>query len=94
VASELSASQVVYPARAKANLDWETMNKLCEESEDFRSFLQSVKIDVNARKVHREEFDRVIKDIEAYAQRLQKGEGTDRRPDQVGQVHKPLKTRS
>jgi hypothetical protein len=72
--SDVNASRVVYPARAKPSLDWETINKLCEESEDFRSFLQSVKIDVNARKVHREEFDRVIKDIDAYAQKLHKGE--------------------
>jgi hypothetical protein len=71
--SDLSESQVVYPARAKGSLEWETINKLCEENEDFQTFLQSVKIDVNARKVHRAEYDTVIKDIEAYVQKLSQG---------------------
>lgn len=68
--SDLSESRVVYPARAKSILDWETINKLCEENDDFQSFLQSVKIDVNARKVHRAEYDVVLKDIFAYVQKL------------------------
>ena len=68
--SDLSESRVVYPARVKETLDWETINKLCEENQDFKSFLQSVKIDVNSRKVHRAEYDAVIKDIDAYVQKL------------------------
>lgn len=71
--SDLSQSRVVYPARPKESLDWETINKLCEENEDFQTFLQSVKIDVNARKVHRAEYDLVIKDIEAYVKELGQG---------------------
>src|SRR5262245_11795781 len=70
---DLSESRVVYPARPKESLDWETINKLCEENEDFQTFLQSVKIDVNARKVHRAEYDPVIKDIEAYVMKLCQG---------------------
>jgi hypothetical protein len=73
--SDLSDSRVVYPARVKPSLDWETINKLCEESDDFQSFIQSVKIDVHARKVHREEFDAVNKDIEAYVRMLRQGDG-------------------
>jgi hypothetical protein len=67
---DLSESRVVYPARAKSILDWETINKLCEQNKDFAEFLRSVKIDVNARKVHRGEYDAVIKDIESYVQKL------------------------
>jgi hypothetical protein len=67
---DLSESRVVYPARAKSSLDWETINKLCEENNDFRTFLQSVKIDVNARRVHRADYDEVIKDIEEYVRKL------------------------
>jgi hypothetical protein len=67
---DLSESRVLYPARAKSILDWETINKLCEQNKDFSEFLRSVKIDVNARKVHRGEYDAVIKDIESYVQRL------------------------
>jgi uncharacterized protein len=70
--SDMSESRVLYPA-AKRNLDWETINKLCEENEDFQTFLRSVKIDVNAHKVHRAEYDLVIKDIDAYVQKLCQG---------------------
>jgi hypothetical protein len=73
--ADLSESRVVYPARAKGNLDWETINKLCEQNKDFEEFLRSVKIDVNARKVHRTEYDMVLKDIEAYVQKLRQGQG-------------------
>jgi hypothetical protein len=71
--TDLSESRVVYPARVKSSLDWETINKLCEQNDDFQKFLQSVKIDVNARKVHRAEYDSVIKDIEGYVQKLVQG---------------------
>lgn len=67
---DLSESRVVYPARAKSILDWETINKLCEQNKDFAEFLRSVKIDVNAGKVHRGEYDAVIKDIDSYVQKL------------------------
>lgn len=71
--ADLSESRVLYPARAKSNLDWETINKLCEQNKDFEEFLKSVKIDVNARKVHRAEYDLVMKDIDAFVQKLNQG---------------------
>lgn len=71
--ADLSESRVVYPARVRSALDWETINKLCEQNDDFKKFLQSVKIDVNARKIHRSEYDSVIRDIDGYAQKLTQG---------------------
>lgn len=68
--ADLSESRVVYPARVRNGLDWETINKLCEQNDDFQKFLQSVRIDVNARKVHRAEYDTVIPHIEAYVEKL------------------------
>ncbi|MBN1459946.1 MAG: hypothetical protein JXA57_10430 [Armatimonadetes bacterium] len=67
---DLSESRVVYPAKIKTELDWETINKLCEQNDDFRKFLQSVKIDVSARKVHRSEYDSVKPDIDDYVAKL------------------------
>ncbi|MBX3414248.1 MAG: hypothetical protein KF708_16290 [Pirellulales bacterium] len=78
--SDLSESQVIYPARAKGNLDWETINKLCEENKDFQTFLQSVRIDVNARKLHRTEYDTVIKEIDAYLQEHFQGWSSSTKP--------------
>lgn len=68
--SDLSESRVLYPARGKEILDWETINKLCEENEDFQEFLRSVKIDVSARKVHPAEYDSVLEDINSYVVKL------------------------
>ena len=67
---DLSESRVLYPARIKTELDWETINKLCEQNDDFRNFLQSVKIDVSARKIHRAEYDTVNPDIDEYVAKL------------------------
>jgi hypothetical protein len=67
---DLSESRVLYPARIKTELDWETINKLCEQNDDFRKFLQSVKIDVSARKIHRAEYDTVNPDIDEYVAKL------------------------
>ena len=68
--SDLSSSRVVYPARVRTDLDWETINKLSEQNDDFRKFLQSVRIDVSSRKIHRAEYDPVMADIENYVAKL------------------------
>jgi uncharacterized protein len=68
--SDISESRVMFPARTRASLEWETINKLCGENEDFRKFLQSVKIDINARRIHRSEYDTVEENIEDYVQQL------------------------
>jgi hypothetical protein len=67
---DIGASRVLYPARIKAELDWETINKLCDQNDDFRKFLQSVRIDVSARKIHKAEYDPVVPDIEKYLSKL------------------------
>lgn len=59
-------SNVLYPARVRTNLDWETINKLCDQNKDFRKFLESVAIDTRAGKIHAAEYDEVKQDIGAY----------------------------
>jgi hypothetical protein len=63
---DLDAATVLYPAKANDSLDWETINRLCEQSGDFKKFLQDVKIDYESKRVHRAEYDEVIKDIDKY----------------------------
>ena len=63
---DFNASTVLFPARARAVLDWETVNKLCEQNSDFAKFIQDVKIDFESERVHRSEYDLVIKDPEKY----------------------------
>ena len=74
--ADLGESRVVYPARIRTELDWETINKLCEQNSDFKKFLQSVKIDVTARRIHRAEYDPVKPDIEEYVAKLLAGGGS------------------
>ncbi|GMU84119.1 MAG: hypothetical protein AMXMBFR47_39890 [Planctomycetota bacterium] len=63
---DIDSSSVLFPARPRPSLDWETINKLCEQNSDFRKFLQDVRIDFESKRVHRSEYDEVHTDIVAY----------------------------
>lgn len=56
------SSEIVFPARHKKNLDLETMNKLAMNT-DFREFLETVKIDLNSKKIHKKEYD-IVEELE------------------------------
>ncbi len=74
--SDIDSSSILYPARGRDILDWETINKLCEQNTDFERFLQDVKIDFESKRIHRTEYDEVVKDIEKYVKeklKLEKG---------------------
>lgn len=64
--ADIDSSSILYPARGRDALDWETINKLCEQNTDFEKFLQDVKIDFESRRIHKSEFDELVKDITKY----------------------------
>lgn len=64
--ADIDSSRVIYPAKTRLTLEWETINKLCEQNKDFDIFLQDVKIDFESKRVHRSEYDVVIKEIAKY----------------------------
>jgi len=64
--SDFNASTVLFPARAREMLDWETINKLCEQNKDFAKFIQDVKIDFESERIHRSEYDVVVKNPEQH----------------------------
>jgi len=64
--SDFNSSTVNFPAHSREVLDWETINKLCEQNNDFSKFIQDVKIDFESERVHRSEYDPVIKDPEKF----------------------------
>ncbi|MCZ7555764.1 MAG: HTH domain-containing protein [Bacteroidia bacterium] len=74
--TDIDSSSILYPARGRAILDWETINKLCEQNTDFEKFLQDVKIDFESKRIHRAEYDEVVKDIQYYIKDKLKIEGT------------------
>lgn len=63
---DFDSSSILFPAVPKANLDWETMNKLCAQNEDFKKFIQDIKIDFEAKRIHKAEYDKIIDDPEEY----------------------------
>jgi len=74
--SDIDSSNILYPARGRDTLDWETINKLCEQNIDFEKFLQDVKIDFESKRIHRSEFDELVKDIRKYIKEKLKIEQT------------------
>ncbi len=64
--TDIDSSNILYPAQGRDALDWETINKLCEQNVDFEKFLQDVRIDFESKRIHRAEYDEVVKDIRKY----------------------------
>ena len=64
--TDIDGSSILYPAKVKEFLNWETINKLCEQNADFEKFLQDVKIDFEGKRIHRSEYDEVVRDIVKY----------------------------
>jgi hypothetical protein len=63
---DIDSSQVLYHAKYKKGLDWETMNKLADLNVNFSKFLQDVKIDFESKRIHKAEYDSIIEDPEKY----------------------------
>ena len=53
------SSRIIYPAKSKDNLDWESMNKLCINT-DFQEFLKRIKNDLTINEIHKEQYDKVL----------------------------------
>jgi hypothetical protein len=60
--SDIDSSTVLFPARTRNVLDWETMNKLCEQNTDFETFMDDVQHDYAGKKIHASEYDPIISD--------------------------------
>ncbi len=69
---DIDSSRILFPARVRESLDWETMNKLCEQNADFKKFVQDIKIDFESKRIHRSEYDPIIEDPDEYAAKLLK----------------------
>ncbi|WP_294333187.1 hypothetical protein [uncultured Chryseobacterium sp.] len=54
------SSEIIIPAKYKQDLDFETINKLAMNT-DFKDFIETVKIDLTSKKIHKKEYDFVDK---------------------------------
>ena len=63
---DIDSSKVLFSAKQRPSLDWETMNKLTEQNKDFNKFIKDVKIDFNSKVIHKSEYDPIISNPEDY----------------------------
>ena len=54
------STEMIFPARSKDIVDWETVNKLAGMNPDFLDFLKRVKTDMSSREVRKEMYDHVL----------------------------------
>jgi hypothetical protein len=54
------SSSIIFPAKQKEYLDWETMNKLADMNSDFLNFLQSVRKDLSNKEIRNERYNEVL----------------------------------
>ena len=52
------ASEILFPAQEKDQLDWDMVNKLTM-NRDFNEFLARIKRDIEIKEVRREKYDRI-----------------------------------
>lgn len=67
---DIDSSTVLFSARSKDYLDWETMNKLCEQNRDFEAFIDDIQKDHASKKIHPSEYDGIINDPEGYITKI------------------------
>ena len=58
--SDPDSSHIIFPAKQKENLDWESIDKLCNQNPDFKDFLKSIKDNLKISKIHKDEYDDVL----------------------------------
>lgn len=56
------SSEIIFPAKYREALDWETINKLTMNA-DFKEFITTVKIDITSKKIHKKEYD-LVQEVE------------------------------
>ncbi len=69
---DIDSSKILFPARPKNELDWELMNKLCDQNNDFECFLDNVTKDFKVKTIHPEQYDKIVNDPEEYIKKFQK----------------------
>ncbi|WP_211227755.1 COG2958 family protein [Shimazuella kribbensis] len=53
------ASETIFAAKFKADMDWETINKLCKENPDFKKFTIRVKNDLTNKEIITSLYDKI-----------------------------------
>lgn len=57
--NEPDDSNIVFPAKFRTELDWDTINKLCEENPDFKEFLSDINACITSKKIYPMAYDKI-----------------------------------
>ncbi len=69
---DIDSSRVIFPAKQKNILDWELMNKLCEQNPDFELFIDDITKDFKVKTIHKNQYDKIFDDPTEYIEKLLK----------------------
>ena len=70
---DIDSSKVIFPSDMRNELDWELMNKLCEQNTDFEAFIDDVRKDYEVGTIHPSQYDHImVDDMEEYINKLLK----------------------
>jgi hypothetical protein len=57
--SEPDYCSIIFPARYKTELDWDTLNKLIEENPDFKEFISDINACITSNRIYDTAYDKV-----------------------------------
>lgn len=58
-----NSSEILFQAKNRENLDWETINKLTM-NKDFKEFLKRIRIDLSSNEIRKEKYDKIFSEQE------------------------------
>lgn len=70
--NDIDSSKVLLNAKHKNALDWELMNKLCEQNPDFESFIDNITKDYKIQRINQNLYDSIIIEPEDYISKIQR----------------------
>lgn len=55
-----NSSEILFQARIRENLDWDTINKLVSMNKDFKQFIKRIKTDLRSNEIRKEKYDKIL----------------------------------
>jgi len=56
---EPDSSEILFSAKSREDLDWDSINKLTAMNPDFKDFLNRIKIDISSKEIRKEKYDKI-----------------------------------
>lgn len=63
---DIDSAKILFQAKEKDRLNWETMNKLCESNPGFESFIDNIAKDFSIKTIRKDRYDEIIDEPQDY----------------------------